>query len=462
MTVPVAQRDIHNVARKFENAIRNLKAHNGVCPENKETILRFVEHCAADDLSVARRLFYLGHLTTIASILGGKPFPDTTRSDVERILVKVGERRNRFHEPIGVWARLAYRITCKVFWRWMRGLDDLDPPETAWIKIRGSKENKLMPEDLLTKEEALRILQVATHPMHKAYATVEYEAGSRPIEVLTLRLKDVEFDKYGAVIRVLGKTGSRRMRLVLSAPALRNWLDIHPNRADPNAPLWVCLEKNRLGEPLGYDRARLIIKQLAKKAGVKKRLNLYSFRHSAITVWATELTEAELCEVFGWRQGSRMPRIYVHLSGRDTDKKILRHHGLIQEEQLEKKTLERRVCPRCKTENHPEGHFCTVCAAPLDVKTTWELERHRQTADEVMSQLIQDPEVKAIITRKLGELGFLDKLNGPAPVQQVRKEPASKQEGDLVSPSSPPTTPARLNGRLKKRRITSLATGDSP
>jgi len=40
---------------------------------------------------------------------------------------------------------------------------------------------------------------------------------------------------------VSGKTGDRRVRIIASVPALASWLDIHPNRNNPNAPLWISL-----------------------------------------------------------------------------------------------------------------------------------------------------------------------------------------------------------------------------
>jgi len=402
--------DIHNMGRRLSNALNRLKNDGKIWPENKEKILEFVKHCSAQDLSIGRQLFYLQRLTIIASILRDKKFIDTSREDVECVLSEVNKRRTRKGAPINSWTKRGYKVAVKVFWRWMRRCgEDEDPPEAAWIKIK-VKETDVLPEDLLNKDEVLRMLRVAEHLMHKAMVTTQNELAGRPLELLTMRIKDVEFDQYSAVVRVWGKKKPRRVRLVLATPALRQWLEIHPRQQDPNAPLWICLEGRHAGESLSYDRARKLLQSLAEKAGVKKRVNPYKFRHSTITALAGELTEAEMCEVFGWKQGSRMPRIYVHLSGRDVDDKILRIHGLINENEVEKKILEVRCCPRCKTENPPEGRFCTICAAPLDTKTALELDKHRGAADETMNLLLQDVEVQQLLKRKLLEFGLVEKL----------------------------------------------------
>ena len=44
---------------------------------------------------------------------------------------------------------------------------------------------------------------------------------------------------------------------------------------------------------------------------------------------ANYLTEAQMNVYFGWVQGSDMPSIYVHLSGRDVDYAILKANGVL-------------------------------------------------------------------------------------------------------------------------------------
>jgi hypothetical protein len=80
--------DIHNICRRYENAIRNLDRHSGISGENKEKITEFLGHCSAQDLSIARRLFYLQRLTIIAAILSDKRFVETNR--ISRSALRVG------------------------------------------------------------------------------------------------------------------------------------------------------------------------------------------------------------------------------------------------------------------------------------------------------------------------------------------------------------------------------------
>ena len=44
------------------------------------------------------------------------------------------------------------------------------------------------------------------------------------------------------------------------------------------------------------------------------------------------LTEAQMNAYFGWVQGSGMPSIYVHLSGRYIDDAVLKANGIVQKD----------------------------------------------------------------------------------------------------------------------------------
>ena len=73
----------------------------------------------------------------------------------------------------------------------------------------------------------------------------------------------------------------------------------------------------------------------------------------------------ELRIVAGWEKSSRMPEVYVHLSGEDVEKKILMNAGLLEEDYKDP-VLEPKKCPRCKTINAHDSMFCKTCSATLN------------------------------------------------------------------------------------------------
>ncbi len=214
-----------------------------------------------------------------------------------------------------------------------------------------------------------------------------------------------KYDNNGAQITVAGKTGMRRVRIIASAPLLAQWLENHPRKEDPSAPLWIGIGTLGRGEAIDYGAARMMLRRVARRAGLRKAVNPHIFRHSRASNLANKLTEAQLKEMFGWTQSSEMAAVYVHMSGRDVDKALLKIHGLAgEEEKEEEEKLKIIKCLRCGEKNAPIAKFCLKCAAPLDVKTAVEIDRARMEADEMMNKLLDDPEVKGLLEQKIRQL----------------------------------------------------------
>jgi len=112
---------------------------------------------------------------------------------------------------------------------------------------------------------------------------------------------------------------------------------------------------------------------------------------------------------FGWRQGSKMPQVYVHLSGRNIDDRLLELHGLKPKRENGIK-LKVQICPRCQAKNTPANKFCSRCSSALDLKTALQVDQRIEKAEEVMETLLRDPQVKALLAEKIRELGLAEKL----------------------------------------------------
>ncbi len=214
-----------------------------------------------------------------------------------------------------------YKAYVKKYFRWLKTgrLNDGQYPECVeWMKTGGKR--KKLPKEILSYEEIEKMAKVAEKQRDRTMVWVGYESGARPGELLGLKIRDVQFDQHGAKIMVDGKTGERRIRVVESADELKEWLKVHPRGKDPDAAL--CWSQK--GGSLARQSWSRTLKKLASKAGIKKRIHPHLLRHSRATHVAGEgLNEVHLRKIFGWTRNSDMPSIYVHLSGRDTDRAIL-------------------------------------------------------------------------------------------------------------------------------------------
>jgi len=355
----------------------------------------------AKGVSKGRAVKYIYHLLVLARV-AGKPFKSLDREDIERLVSWINASDYTEH------TKHDYKIILKKFYQWLRGCNEEEheyPEEVRWIKTR-LKRKRLLPQALLTPEEVKKLVKAAENQRDKAFILTHYESGCRIGETLSLRIINVSFDKYGAVLIVDGKTGPRRVRVIAAAPALASWLSIHPLRDNPYAPLWVGIGTVGRYKPLDYNGARALLKRLTRKAGLNKRVYTHLLRHTRATELASILTEAQMKEMLGWVQSSDMPSVYVHLSGRDVDNALLRAHGIMtsEEEEESKLTLTTIVCPRCKHRVNAEDKFCSSCGMVLDSKTAVKLEQERARADQIMDMLLKDPEVRNLLARKIYEL----------------------------------------------------------
>jgi len=381
--------DIYSAEHKLNLAIKRIEKKN-ITEENKKLILKFKEECFALGLSVKRVLFYMNYLPNIAEWLG-KDFTRITKDDLKKIISEI-ERRD-----YSEWTKQDYRVVIKRFFKWFKGNDEFYPPEVAWIKTTAKETRTCMPEDLLTPEDVKNIVEHAYESRDKAFIMLLYESGARIGELLNMRIKDVEFNSVGARISLFGKTGDRRILVLNSVPYLSNWINNHPYKENRESFLWVSLGCRNFGKPVKYSTIKSLLKRLAKKAGIKKRVNPHHWRHSRASALASKLTESVMCKYFGWKLGSDQPATYVHLSGRDLDKEILRVNGkieLVSEEDVN--VLEPKECSRCGFKNAVDVKFCGGCGMPLDLGIVLELqeEEERQVKkivnEEYIKNLIQE------------------------------------------------------------------------
>ena len=386
---------IHDHERQLKRALRQL-GRRGLKPKDTSAICRFVDQCAAEGLSAGRQLKYLRHLTKLAS-LQAMPFEDWARAEVTQAVGII--ERSRYAAA----TKRDFRVALKRFYRWLRESDEEYPPEVRWIRTSESRRSRKLPSDLLSQEEVKQLIAAAVTARDKAFIFALYESGCRIGEIAGLRLRHVTFDEHGAKLHVHGKTGPRRVRLIGAVPSLAQWIDAHPHAQGPDSPLWVNLEGQRRGEAMTYSTFRAALKRATAKAGLKKRVHPHLLRHSRATHLANHLTEAQMKEHFGWTQGSDMAATYVHLSGRDVDKALLKLNGVEPTDEVSRPdTLRPTSCPRCQTANPATASYCGRCRMPLDLPTAMAAGTGHQAAwDAVMQQILQDPDVRSILLRKL-------------------------------------------------------------
>ncbi len=390
-------RDIHDYSGRYVRALRVLREDDELLEGNRGAIVRFAEYCQAEGLKAPTIAKHITALRKLSKRLG-KGFRDATKDDMVRAVADI--ERSALSDD----TKRNEKISIKRFYRWLYGDGDL-PDVVSWIRAR-RRRRRIPPEQLLTEEEVKRMAEAALNQRDRAFVLALYETGARIGELLSLTIGKVRFDQYGAVLHVDGKTGPRRVRIIFSAPSLSEWLNHHPRKGDAHAPLWTSFAKAGTTEPLQYYACCKMLRELALRAGVRKRVNPHSFRHARASKLANSLTEAQMKEYLGWTQDSGMASVYVHLSGRDIDDALLRLGGAPgKEAQREEPVLRIRKCARCDLDNAPASRFCSKCGCALDLRTAMELQAQERRTDEVMDRLFEDGEFRRFLAERLGRMG---------------------------------------------------------
>src|SRR5918995_3676063 len=164
-----------------------------------------------------------------------------------------------------------YLVRVKLFFRWLYNKDreiDKDYWETPdFLRIKNKKTKRISPyveTEIWEKDELLSILKYEPFKRNKAAITLMWDLDARPHEITLLKIKHIRLrDKYGeGEIPYEAKTGSGPILLTFSFPYVRDWLNEHPFKNEPNASLICSLVT---GSPIRSDSLWTMMKQLKNR-----------------------------------------------------------------------------------------------------------------------------------------------------------------------------------------------------
>ena len=272
--------------------------------------------------------------------------------------------------------------------------EDGEIDELKGIKIKTPKDN-LSPEDLPTEEDCKQLLRACSNvPMDKAMFGVHFEAATRIGELLSLQIKNIIFDEFGALVAVDGKTAKRRIRITKSVPDLIKWINAHPYRDDPNHALFISTRNvTFMGNSLTYNAFHARLKKYCRMAGITKRMTSHLFRHAEITSLAGKMTEPEQRLRHGWSKSSKMPSRYTHMKNEDVDNKYLEIMGVTKKPvKIEESLVE---CQYCHVKHPVDTKYCESCGKPLDVIEAERMHKQQQEDNKAMMYEIMRQEKAA-------------------------------------------------------------------
>jgi integrase/recombinase XerD len=203
----------------------------------------------------------------------------------------------------------------KYFFRWLHNYksieEDQGKPVSEWetpsfATIKKKKTKRLSPyleTEIWEREELQLIIKYEKFKRNKAAIAMMWDLDARNHEITLLEIRHIRLkEKYGeGEIPHQAKTGSGPFLLTFSFPYVRDWLNEHPFRNEPNARLFCNLynggklrpdalwsmminlkkrirrliETGTIGNAEEKEKLEIILKT--------KKFNPYCLRHSSIT-----------------------------------------------------------------------------------------------------------------------------------------------------------------------------------
>jgi hypothetical protein len=137
----------------------------------------------------------------------------------------------------------------------------------SFVQIRKKITKRISPyieNELWERDEIITIISYEPYKRNKAALALLWDLDARNHEITLLKIKHIRLkDKYGeGEIPHETKTGTGPILLTCSFPYVREWLNEHPFKNEPNARL-ICNLYN--GSPITADSLWTVMKQLRKR-----------------------------------------------------------------------------------------------------------------------------------------------------------------------------------------------------
>lgn len=280
----------------------------------------------------------------------------------------------------------------KLFLRWLvkKNVIQIDKDDIDGLKLPGKIKKKVSDADILTIDEIKALIDACKTPRDRALIRTLYETGCRINEICTLTWGQVEFNKHAAAIKVRSKTEKERyIPLYESAEPLATWKSVYPWKPVKDDSYVFPSKKGTL---FSYGGVYFHLQELAKQAGITKKIRPHLFRHSRIThLLQTGMSESAVKLVMWGDINSKMFDSYAHLTGEDVSREYARMHGIVTEDWQNANPMEPVQCPNCHRV-HPAGtEFCSKCGISLSEEAKAEVHELVDITSEKLAEILANP-----------------------------------------------------------------------
>lgn len=216
---------------------------------------------------------------------------EISERQIKEWLLKAKTINSRKHRISAV--KLFYRLTGK------------QPLKFKYIEYPRSE--KKLPI-VLSVDEIQKMFSVCENLKHKVILSLLYSCGLRVSELINLKWENI--DRQRMIINIIGAKGNKDRQVMLSIqliPLLEKYFNEYKSK------IYVL---NGWKHELQYTQQSVlqVVKQLADKAGINKRVYTHLMRHCSFTHMVENGTDINLIQKLAGHSSVKTTAIYTHIS----------------------------------------------------------------------------------------------------------------------------------------------------
>lgn len=173
-------------------------------------------------------------------------------------------------------------------------------------RIPYPKSEKKLPT-VLSVDEVQGLFDACENLKHKVILTLLYSCGFRVSELLNLKWKHI--DRSRMIINVIGGKGNKDRQVMLPeevVPLLEKYWRQYKTKE--------YVLSGQFSEQYSAGSIRQVLKQLAVKAGIKKRVWTHQMRHNCFTHMVESGVDINLIQRLAGHNNVKTTMMYVHMS----------------------------------------------------------------------------------------------------------------------------------------------------
>lgn len=175
-----------------------------------------------------------------------------------------------------------------------------------FVNLAHPRKEKRLPV-VLSKEEAVKLINILTNPKHRCIVSLLYGCGLRVSELTHVKMLDIDLDRM--LLRVFQGKG-KKDRMTLLPKALKTILESQRMAKQSSDYLFT----NGRGGRLTETTVEKVVNMAAKRAGIAKNVTPHTLRHSFATHLLENGTDIRYIQELLGHAKLQTTQIYTHVA----------------------------------------------------------------------------------------------------------------------------------------------------